>query len=77
MPNGRIMLFLCDAEARTTLRSEFTNTSSYEHPYLEHPQVTICFIEEGRWEMTSESSSDAVASGAMDIIAQHRDKPKL
>ncbi|KAJ4242746.1 hypothetical protein NW757_011817 [Fusarium falciforme] len=71
------MLFFRDAEARTTLRSEFMNTSSYEYPHLEHPQVTICFIEEGPWEMTSESSSDAVASGAMDIIAQHRDKPKL
>lgn len=77
IPTGRIMLFFCDAEGRTTFRPELTNTSSYEYSYLEHPRVTVCFNQKGQWEMISESSSDAVASGAMGIIAQLRDTPKI
>jgi hypothetical protein len=73
VPNGRVLLFFADAEARTSFNADATNTSTYEYSYIEHPQVIVFFNAQGDWETVSEGSSDAVANDAMSVISQRRD----
>ena len=74
VPGGRIMLFFADADARTAFNENATSTSRHEYSYIDHPHITVYFDSQGHWQTINDTSSDAVATDAFSVMAQHRSR---